>query len=101
MGIRNKAILAGKVCLLVILLLVGLTLFGCGVSSSPQGGSGGTIADGTLFLCPTLKQATGGFGCAAPSGQPDLGHGYVSFLRSICSASFRASTANRLSWAAA
>lgn len=72
MGIRNRAALAGKVCLLLILLLVGLTIVGCaGITSAPRGGSGGTIADSTLFLSPTLKQA-GGFGCAAPSGQGKL-----------------------------
>jgi len=71
--IRSNVVLAGKVCLVVILLLVGLTFFGCaGIKSSPEGGSGATIADGTLFLCPTLKQAAGGFSCAAPSGQGKL-----------------------------
>jgi outer membrane protein assembly factor BamB len=61
---RNIAL---KVCLALILLLVGLTFFGCaGIRSSPEGSSGGVIADGTLFLCPSLKQAGGGFGCAAP-----------------------------------
>jgi outer membrane protein assembly factor BamB len=65
--IRNKAISVGKVCLLVILLSVGLTVLGCaGIRSTPEGGSGGTIADGTLFLAPALKQA-GGYGCACPT----------------------------------
>jgi outer membrane protein assembly factor BamB len=62
---RNN--IALKVCLVVILLFVGLTFFGCGVSSLPQGGSGGVVADGTLFLCPTLKQASSGFSCTAAS----------------------------------
>jgi outer membrane protein assembly factor BamB len=63
--IRGNAALAGKICLLVILLLVGLTVLGCvGIKTSPQGGSGVTIADGTIFLCPALKQA-GGFSCSA------------------------------------
>ena len=64
MNIRNN--MALKVCLALIVLLVGLTFFGCtGIRNSPEGGSGGVIADGTLFLCPTIKQA-GGFGCSAP-----------------------------------
>ncbi|MDH5696891.1 MAG: PQQ-binding-like beta-propeller repeat protein [Dehalococcoidia bacterium] len=72
MGIRSNTALAGKVCLLVILLLAGLTVLGCaGIRSVPEGGSGGTITDGTLFLCPALKQA-GGLGCAAPSGEGKL-----------------------------
>ena len=65
MKIRSN--IAVKVCLAVILVLVVLTLFGCtGVRTSPQGGSGAVVADGTLFLCPALKQAGGGFGCTAP-----------------------------------
>lgn len=64
MNVRNN--MALKVCLALILLLVGLTFFGCaGIRSSPEGGSGGVVADGVLFLCPTLKQA-GGFGCTSP-----------------------------------
>jgi len=71
-GIRNNAVLAGKACLLVIFVLVGLAVLGCaGIRSAPEGGSGGTIADGTLFLSPALKPA-GGFGCAAPSGAGKL-----------------------------
>lgn len=66
MRLRNKALSVGKVLLLVSLLLVALTVLGCiGIKTSPEGGSGGTIADGTIFLCPALKQA-GGFGCSAP-----------------------------------
>ena len=72
MGIRNNSVLVGKICLLVILVLVGLTVLGCmGIKTAPEGGSGGTIADGTLFLCPALKQA-GGFGCAAPATEGKL-----------------------------
>jgi outer membrane protein assembly factor BamB len=64
--LRSKALSAGKVLLLVSLLLVGLTVLGCvGIRTSPEGGSGGTIADGTIFLCPAIKQA-GGFSCSAP-----------------------------------
>jgi len=63
--IRSNVALAGKVCLMTI-LVVGLTFFGCaGIRASPEGGSGGTIADGTLFLCPSVKQV-GGVGCTAP-----------------------------------
>ena len=68
-----KSNIALKVCLVTILLLVGLTFSGCvGIRTSPQGGSGGVVADGTLFLCPALKQATGGFGCAAPQTEGKL-----------------------------
>jgi outer membrane protein assembly factor BamB len=64
LNIKNN--MALKVSLAIILLLVTLTFFGCtGIRNSPEGGSGGVIADGTLFLCPTIKQA-GGFGCSAP-----------------------------------
>jgi len=64
LNIRNN--MALKVCLALTLLLVGLTFFGCtGIRNSPEGGTGGVIADGVLFLCPTIKQA-GGFGCTAP-----------------------------------
>jgi hypothetical protein len=64
--IRNTAP-AGKIVLLVVLLLVSLTVLGCvGLRSSPEGGSGGTIADSTLFLSPTIKPA-GGFGCSSPN----------------------------------
>jgi len=50
--------------LLVILLVVGLSGFGCiGIKSTPEGGSGGTIANGTIYVSPTLE-AGGGFGCA-------------------------------------
>ena len=65
MEIRSNIALAGKVCLMTI-LVVGLTFFGCaGIRASPEGGSGGTIADGALFLCPSVKQV-GGVGCTAP-----------------------------------
>lgn len=72
MEIRGNIALASKVCLVVTLLLVGLTFFGCTVRSSPQGGSGGVVANGVLFLCPALKQTTGGFGCAAPQTEGKL-----------------------------
>jgi outer membrane protein assembly factor BamB len=68
MEIRSN--IALKVCLALILLLFGLTLFGCaGIRSSPEGISGGVVADDTLFLCPSIKQSAGGFGCTctAPS----------------------------------
>ena len=69
MGIRNNAILTGKVCLLAISLLLGLIVLGCtGVRNAPGGGSGVTVTNGTLFLCPTLSQAGGAScACAAPS----------------------------------
>jgi outer membrane protein assembly factor BamB len=71
MEIRSN--IALKVCLALILLLFGLTLFGCaGIRSSPEGISGGVVADGTLFLCPSIKQAGGGFGCTAPRPEGKL-----------------------------
>jgi len=48
--IRRNGVLVGKISLLtVILLLGGLVSLGC-VGNIPKGWSGGTIADGTLFL---------------------------------------------------
>jgi len=71
--VEIRSNIALKVCLAVVLLLVGLTSFGCiGIRTSPQGGSGGIVADNTLFLCPALKQASGGFGCAAPQTEGKL-----------------------------
>ena len=65
MGIKRNSILLGKVLLLLVVLLGGLTTYGCvGIKSTPEGGSGGTIADGTLYLT-TPSVSTGGFGCAA------------------------------------
>jgi outer membrane protein assembly factor BamB len=65
--VEIKSNIALKVCLAFILLLAGLALFGCtGVRSSPEGGSGGVVADGTLFLCPGIKGGGGGFGCTPP-----------------------------------
>ena len=67
MGIKRNSILLGKALLLMVVLLGGLTAYGCvGIKSTPEGGSGGTIADGTLYLT-TPAVATGGFGCSAPS----------------------------------
>ena len=57
----------GKILLLLVMLLSGITVSGCvGIRSTPEGGSGGVVANGSLFLSPTLKSA-GGFGCAAPA----------------------------------
>ena len=65
MGIKRNSILLGKVLLLLVVLLGGLTTYGCvGIKSTPEGGSGGTIADGTLYLT-TPSVSSGGFGCAA------------------------------------
>jgi outer membrane protein assembly factor BamB len=62
-----------KVGLALILVLLGLTLFGCiGIRTSPQGGSGGVVSDDVLFLCPALKQGGGGFGCAAAETEGKL-----------------------------
>jgi len=70
--VNSRGNIALKVCLALILLLAGLTLFGCaGIRSSPEGISGGVIADGTLFLCPAIKQP-GGFGCSAPQTEGKL-----------------------------
>lgn len=68
---KHKLIL-GKILLLLVMLLSGITVFGCvGIRGTPEGGSGGVVVNGTLFLCPTLKQA-GGFGCAAPATEGKL-----------------------------
>jgi len=104
--IRNNAVSVGKICLLVILLLVGLTLFGCyGIRSTPTGGSGGVVVDGTLYIgsmtgklvavktsdgsllwaepLKATEQAGGGFGCAPAStmvaiyGSPAVGENLV------------------------
>ena len=92
MRIRNKVVSAGKICLLVILLLVGLTVLGClGIKTSPEGGSGGTIADGTIFLCPALKQAAG-FGCTAPVVEGKLVAVDISDGSRLWEASLEAST---------
>ena len=67
MRIRNNNVSAGKIVLLVALLLVGLTVLGCiGIKTSPEGGSGGTVANGTLFLSPSVRQP-GGLGCTPPA----------------------------------
>ena len=65
MGIRHNRVLLGKISLLLVMLLVvGLGGLGCvGIKSTPEGGSGGVIANGTLYLSPTLKSG-GGLGCA-------------------------------------
>ncbi len=67
MRFRQNRILLGKILLLLVMLLGGLTGFGCvGIRSVPEGGSGAIIANGTLYISPALKSG-GGFGCAAPS----------------------------------
>lgn len=65
MEIRGNIGLASKV-FLILLLVIGLVLFGCaGIKTAPEGGSGGVVADGALLLCPSVKQA-GGIGCTSP-----------------------------------
>lgn len=73
MRIRNRALSAGKISLLVILLLVGQMAVGCtGINSSPTGGSGATVTDDTIYLSPTLEQSSGGFGCSSPAVEGKL-----------------------------
>ncbi len=88
MGIRHKRIWLGKILLLVMLLVGGLTSLGCIRGLQPIGWSGGAIVDGTLFvgsiegrlvavnLADSSRQwsqplkasrSAGGFGCAAPT----------------------------------
>ena len=52
MGTRHSTKLLFKTSLLlVVLLLGGLAFYGCrGVTTIPKGWSGGTIADGILFI---------------------------------------------------
>jgi outer membrane protein assembly factor BamB len=70
--VKIRGSIALKVGLALILVLVGLTLFGCiGIRTSPEGGSGGVVSDNVLFLCPAIKQA-GGFGCTAPQTEGKL-----------------------------
>ncbi len=89
--IRHNKILSGKILLLLVILLVGgLTSLGCIQGLQPIGWSGGTVADGTLFvgskegklvavnIADSSRQwseplkataSTGGFGCTtAPAG---------------------------------
>jgi len=87
---HNKVLLSKALLVLVILLLGGLAISGCvGYGTAPKGWSGGTIANGTLFLgsmqgklvalnasdgarlwevtLETTKPAAGVFGCAPAS----------------------------------
>ena len=51
MWIKHNKVLLGKAwLLLVVLLLGGVTIFGCVSGGQPKGWSGGTIVNGTLFL---------------------------------------------------
>ncbi len=90
MWFRHNKVLLGKVILLVVMLLVvvsGLSGFGCIKGLQPIGWAGGVVADGTLFVGseegrvvavnlvddtrqwsePLKTASTGGFGCAAPT----------------------------------
>lgn len=69
MSIKGNSILLGKALLLLVVLVGGLTTYGCtSIKSTPEGGSGGTIANGTLYLSTASTSASGGgFGCSAPS----------------------------------
>jgi outer membrane protein assembly factor BamB len=70
--VKIRGSIALKVGLVLILVLVGVTLFGCiGIRTSPEGGSGGVVSDNTLVLCPAIKQS-GGFGCTAPQTEGKL-----------------------------
>ncbi len=89
MKFRNKGLLAKILLLVVILLVGGLTIMGCVKGLQPIGWSGGTVADGTLFVgskegrlvaintadggrqwSEPLKSSgtAGGFGCAPALG---------------------------------
>jgi outer membrane protein assembly factor BamB len=68
----NKLLPVGKISLLIVLLLVGLLVTGCtGIRGSPEGGTGATVADGTIYLSPALAQASG-FGCSSPATEGKL-----------------------------
>jgi outer membrane protein assembly factor BamB len=70
--IGRKALPVGKISLLVVLLLVGLVVAGCtGIRGSPEGGSGATVTEETIFLSPSLQQS-GGFGCSSPATEGKL-----------------------------
>ncbi len=63
----------GKISLLIVLLLVGVLVTGCtGIRGSPEGGSGATVVDGTIFLAPSLASSGGSFGCSAPATEGKL-----------------------------
>ena len=68
---RNKML--GKILLLLVTLLVGgMTTLGCiGINLTPEGGSGGTVDNEVLYLCPTVK-SPGGFSCSAPETEGKL-----------------------------
>lgn len=90
MGIRHNRTLLGKMLLLLLVIVVGgVTVFGCvGAGARPMGWSGAVVADGTLFLGsmegklvavniadgssrssePLQVKQTGGFGCAPVGG---------------------------------
>ena len=90
MGIRHNRVLRVKISLLLVMLLVGgLTVFGCvGAGAVSRGWSGAEVADGNLFVGSEegrlvavniadgshqwseplkMPKAAGGFGCAAPA----------------------------------
>ncbi len=73
MRIKYNRILSGKISLLLVMLLVGgLSGLGCvGIRSTPEGGSGVVIADGTLYLSP-IARAGGGFGCTPSPAEGKL-----------------------------
>ncbi len=76
MWFRRNRMWLSKILLLLVMLLVvtsGLTSFGCaGIRSVPEGGSGGTVANGTIFLYPALEQGSGGFSCTPSTAEGKL-----------------------------
>jgi outer membrane protein assembly factor BamB len=70
---KSQRLPLGKISLFLILLLVGLLAAGCtGIRGSPEGGTGATVADGTVFLAPSLASSGGSFGCSAPASEGKL-----------------------------
>ena len=68
MSIKRNSILLGKILLLLVIIVGGLITYGCTViKSTPEGGSGGTIVNGTLYLSTASVSSSGGFGCSAPA----------------------------------
>ena len=64
MRFKGNRIGWGKILsLLILLLVVGLSGFGCiGIKSTPEGGSAAAIADSSLYVVPAFK-VSGGLGC--------------------------------------
>jgi outer membrane protein assembly factor BamB len=65
---KRSLMMFARVVLLLLVVFGGLSIFGCvGIKSTPEGGSGVTIADGALYLSTAAVSSSGGISCSAPS----------------------------------